>query len=71
MQSRRHSLVESITNVAIGYTVALASQLIIFPAFGIHVTISANLEIGMWFTVVSLIRSYTIRRFFTNRKGEA
>ena len=29
MQSRRHSFVESVTNVAIGYGVALASQLAI------------------------------------------
>lgn len=65
MQSKKHSLIESITNVVIGYSVALASQLVIFPFFNIHVPISDNVKIGLWFTAVSLLRSYTIRRFFT------
>ena len=67
MQSRRHSALESCANVAIGYGVALASQLVIFPAFGIHVPLRSNVAIGAWFTVVSLARSYAIRRWFTRR----
>ena len=53
MQSRAHSLIESITNVAIGYSVALASQLIIFPVFDIYVPITDNLLIGAWFTAIT------------------
>lgn len=67
MQTRKHSLIESITNVAIGYVVALASQLAIFPVFGIHVTINDNLLIGAWFTAISIARSYVVRRWFTRR----
>ena len=67
MQSRRHSFVESVTNVAIGYGVALASQLAIFPVFEIHVPLSDNLLIGGWFTLVSIGRSYVVRRWFTRR----
>ena len=67
MQSRRHSFVESVTNVAIGYGVALASQLAIFPVFEIHVPLSDNLLIGAWFTLVSIARSYMVRRWFTRR----
>lgn len=67
MQSRRHSFVESVTNVAIGYGVALASQLAIFPVFEIHVPLSDNLLIGAWFTLVSIGRSYVVRRWFTRR----
>jgi hypothetical protein len=65
MQLRRHSLIESITNVAVGYGVALASQLVIFPIFGIHVTLRDNIWIGVWFTAISLCRSYILRRIFT------
>jgi len=65
MQLRRHSLIESIVNVAVGYGVALASQLAIFPVFGIKVTLQENLLIGLFFTVISIIRSYALRRFFT------
>ncbi len=63
-QTRLESLLESIVNIFIGYGVALVSQLLIFPHFGIFVSLSTNLWIGAWFTVISLIRSYAIRRWF-------
>lgn len=66
-QTRRHSMIESITNVLIGYFVALASQLVIFPMFGMHVTFRDNILIGLYFTVISIVRSYTLRRWFTAR----
>jgi hypothetical protein len=67
MQTRLGSLIESIINILIGYGVALLSQIAIFPLFGIHVGIKTNLWIGAWFTVISLIRSYVIRRWFNAR----
>jgi membrane protein implicated in regulation of membrane protease activity len=70
-QTRIGSLVESMMNIAIGYFVALGSQLLIFPLFGIHVSLSTNLWIGLWFTVISLIRSYVIRRWFNARLHRA
>lgn len=63
-QSRRHSAVESIANVAIGYGVAVASQIVIFPMFGIHIPLGDNLLIGLWFTAISIVRSYALRRLF-------
>ena len=63
-QSRRGSLVETITNVAIGYGVSIISQLVIFPQFGIHIPLHSNILIGCWFTVISIIRSYVLRRWF-------
>ena len=69
MQSKRHSLIESCTNIAIGYSVALMSQLLVFPLFDIHVKISDNLLIGLCFTFISLVRSYAVRRFFTKKTG--
>lgn len=70
-QSRLESLIESLMNILIGYLVALGSQLLIFPFFGIHISLSSNLLIGLWFTVISLIRSYTIRRWFNKRLHNA
>ena len=67
-QSRVGSFVEALANVAIGYGIALASQLVILPAYGVHVSMRANIEIGLWFTAVSICRSYCLRRWF-NRKG--
>ncbi|MFN3014477.1 hypothetical protein ACK1CN_00930 [Vibrio coralliilyticus] len=64
MQSKKQSVIESVTNVVIGYVVALFSQLAIFPFFGIHLPFSDNLLIGAFFTIVSIIRSYVVRRLF-------
>ncbi len=64
MQLKRHSLLESIINVAVGYGVALVSQIVIFPLYGMEVPLSANIQIGVWFTVISIIRSYLLRRCF-------
>lgn len=63
-QSRRMSMVESVTNVAVGYGVALATQVAVFPLFGMQVALQDNLAIGGIFTLVSLARSYLLRRAF-------
>lgn len=67
MQSKTHSFIESIINVIIGYGVSLLSQIIIFPFFGIYATLKDNVYIGLWFTVISICRSYILRRIFTHR----
>lgn len=63
-QSRGRSLLEAFTNVAVGFGVALGTQLAVFPLFGIHVSFGQDLAIGGVFTVVSIIRSYCLRRLF-------
>ncbi len=68
MQTRRQSLVESLTNIAIGYTTNVVANMVIFPIFGIDTTISDNLLIGLCFTVVSLTRTYIIRRYFNKHE---
>ena len=64
MQKRSHSILESIANTAVGYGVAILSQVLIFPWFGIHIPLSSNFKIGAWFTLISLVRSYVLRRVF-------
>lgn len=63
-QSKKHSLLESIINILIGYGIGVTAQILIFPLFGIKATLGENLKIGALFTVVSLARSYCLRRFF-------
>lgn len=63
-QSRRLSAAEAVANVAIGYGVALCAQTVVFPSFGMTVSLGDNLAIGAIFTVVSLVRSYAVRRLF-------
>lgn len=63
-QSRLMSLAESATNVAVGYGVAVVTQILIFPIFGLHTTLAQNLKMGAIFTLVSIVRSFGLRRLF-------
>lgn len=49
-QSRAMSLVEAVANVVVGYGVAVVTQILIFPIFGLHTTLAQNLKIGAVFT---------------------
>lgn len=64
MQSRTMSAVEAVTNVTVGYGVAVGTQMVIFPWFGLTATLGQNMAIGAIFTIVSLVRSYGLRRVF-------
>ena len=63
-QSRLMSLVEAFANVIVGYGVAVVTQILIFPVFGLQTTLGQNLAMGGIFTIVSLIRSFLLRRLF-------
>ena len=63
-QSRRMSLIEAITNVALGYTLAIPTKIVVFPWFGLNPNLSENLALGGIFTAISLTRGYTLRRLF-------
>jgi hypothetical protein len=56
------SLLETIGNVAVGYVLAVITQVLVFPVFGIQATIAENLKLGLIFTVVSIARGYALRR---------
>jgi hypothetical protein len=64
MQSRIMSATEAITNVAIGYLVSVIANIIVLPMFGYDVTIADSFAIGLAFTIISLARSYILRRIF-------
>ena len=63
-QSRRMSLVEAVTNVVVGYVLAVITQIVVFPWFGLALSLGDNLAIGTVFVGVSLLRSYALRRLF-------
>jgi hypothetical protein len=70
MQTKKQSLLESATNIVIGYTIALISQLVIFPIVGVEATLGQNVKIGILFTIVSFTRSYLIRRYFNKKDNK-
>ena len=58
------SMVEAVANVVVGYALAIATQLAVFPLFGIEAALGEHLAIGLAFVGVSLVRSYALRRLF-------
>ena len=68
-QSRFMSLVESVANVIVGYGIAVMTQILVFPMFGLRTNLTQNLAMGLIFTVVSIARSYTLRRLFEAVRG--
>lgn len=72
-QSKSMSLVESVTNIIVGYFVAVATQALVFPLFNIHINMHEQFQMGIIFSIVSVARSYILRRIFNsfkhNKKG--
>ncbi|QAA81394.1 hypothetical protein EI546_06470 [Aequorivita sp. H23M31] len=63
-QSKKQSLLEAITNTAVGFGISLLSIFIILPVLGIESTASKNVVITLYFTVISIVRGYVLRRVF-------
>jgi membrane protein implicated in regulation of membrane protease activity len=63
-QTRTKSALEAIANVAFGLVVAFLANLVILPLVGLPVSLSQASWISAAFTLVSLVRSYALRRFF-------
>ena len=57
-------MIEAVANVVVGYWIAVGAQIAIFPLFGVNLPLWDNMLIGALFTVVSLVRSYALRRLF-------
>jgi high-affinity Fe2+/Pb2+ permease len=67
-QTKKQSIIESITQTLIGLIVSLCIQLVIYPLLNIEVTFSQNLIITFVFFISSIIRGYVIRRIFNNKQ---
>ena len=65
-QTKLGSLIEALMNVAIGFTINFTANLLIFPLFDMHISLSDNFLMGLIYTVISVARSYVIRRWFNN-----
>ncbi len=70
MQSRLMSFIESWANVAIGFGINWAANLLILPLFGFNLTGGTAFWIGVCFTGISVVRSYCIRRWFNGFGGK-
>lgn len=66
-QTRIGSLIEACINVLIGFGINFFANLVILPLIGFHISLGQNLFIGVLYTVISVARSYCIRRWFNGR----
>ena len=67
MQTKKQSMIESLTSTTIGIIIGIVLNLTILPIFGYPVSVVDSLWISVIFTIVSIIRSYVIRRFFNSK----
>ena len=67
-QTRTDSFMEAMTNVAIGFGINFVANILVLPAvLGVPVNLAELGTIGVIFTVISVVRSYTLRRLFNGR----
>lgn len=68
MQSKRQSLIETLTSVFVGWLIGVILNLTILPLFDYNITVVDSLWVSLIFTVVSVIRGYVIRRWFNSKE---
>lgn len=68
MQTKLGSLVEALSNTAVGFLISMGINAVVMPAFGHPLSWSQNFWITCVFTVASIARGYVLRRAFTRIK---
>lgn len=66
-QSKLGSLIESLINIVIGFVINFTANMTLFPLFGWEISIEQNIGLGICYTMISIARSYCIRRWFNAR----
>ena len=69
MQTKKQSLLESLTNVTIGFLITIISLHLIFPVLGIENHSGKNTILTVYLTILSILRNYILRRYF-NKKSQ-
>lgn len=66
-QKKSHSAFESIVNVIVGFGINFTANMLIFPLYGFHINTKQNISLGVIYTVISIVRSYCLRRWFNKK----
>lgn len=64
MQSKKLSLIESIVNVVSSFVIGVITQILVFPFYGLEISVMANISLTLIFSLTSFVRSYILRRIF-------
>jgi hypothetical protein len=68
-QTRLGSWIEAWANIAIGFAINWTANMLVLPVFGFDVSATVAFHIGLVFTLISLVRSYVLRRVFNRIKA--
>ena len=68
MQSKKDSLIESLTSTTIGWLIGVILNLTVLPLFDYNITVVDSLWVSLIVTTVSVIRGYVIRRWFNSKE---
>ena len=68
MQSKRDSLIETLTNVGIGWFISFIANMLVLPLFGYNINLTDGVLISIIFTAISIIRGYVVRRWFNSKE---
>ena len=68
MQSKRESLIETLTNVGIGWFISFIANMLVLPLFGYNINLTDGVLISIIFTIISIIRGYVVRRWFNSKE---
>ena len=63
-QTKFQSLLETCISTAVGFSIALATQLALNELYGVAMSHDVSVAYTVWFTVVSVLRGYAVRRAF-------
>lgn len=58
------SLIESAANTLFGFGISVAGGFLIYPLFGVTFRLAELSAITAFFTVISILRGYIVRRVF-------
>ena len=68
MQSKRESVIETLTSVFVGWLIGVILNMLVLPLFDYDVNLTDGVLISIIFTAVSVVRSYVVRRFFNSKE---
>lgn len=63
-QSRVMSLIKSIINILVGFGISLTAQWFFLPLLGVSISLTQNFYFAVIMTVISIARSFLLRRIF-------
>tara|TARA_Y200000002_G_scaffold86142_1_gene68626 strand:- start:31024 stop:31233 length:210 start_codon:yes stop_codon:yes gene_type:complete len=64
MQTKLYSFIESCTNIVVGFIINVIANILVLPLFGFYPSLLEASGMGIIFTIISLLRSYFLRRLF-------